>query len=129
MSEGSYIVEVWNQDGLFSGPGQVMAPSFRKAAITVMRNIGRPQLSAGGQPFVIHVQDLKDGTYESGVSCNPEEPASKPKTTRKRKVCVVEEGSIAAADTRSVVKTRRIRKNCVMKILYKPLLNCDQLVY
>lgn len=62
MSEGSYIVEVWNQDGLFSGPGQVMAPSSRKAAITVMRNIGRPQLSAGGQPFVVHVQDLKEGT-------------------------------------------------------------------
>ena len=31
-----------------------------------MRNIGRPQLSAGGQPFVIHVQDLKDGGRGDG---------------------------------------------------------------
>ena len=57
----SYVVEVWNDQGLYAGPGQVVAPTARKAAVTVMRNIGRPQLSAGGQPFVIHVQDLKDG--------------------------------------------------------------------
>ena len=29
--------------------------------------------------------DIKDGTYKSGVSCTPEQPASKPKLKRKRK--------------------------------------------
>ena len=58
----SYIVEVWNKNGLYAGPGQVFAAHPRKAAITVMRNIGRPQLSAGGTtPYVIHVQDLDSG--------------------------------------------------------------------
>ena len=58
----SYIVEVWNKNGLYAGPGQVFAAHPRKAAITVMRNIGRPQLSAGGTtPYVVHVQDLDSG--------------------------------------------------------------------
>ena len=57
----AYIVELWNQDGLFAGPGQVYAGNPRKAAVTVMRNIGRTQLSAGGSPLVVHVQHLETG--------------------------------------------------------------------
>ena len=65
----SYIVEVWNKNGLYAGPGQVFAAHPRKAAITVMRNIGRPQLSAGGTtPYVIHVQDLDSVSNDSGTS-------------------------------------------------------------
>ena len=54
-------------------------------------------------------QDLKDGTYKSGVSCNPEEPASKPKTTRKRKLCMCGGGRDHSSSR--YLECRRNKKN------------------
>ena len=60
------------------------------------------------QIYQERARDIKDGTYKSGVSCNPE-PVSKPKKTRKRKLCMCGGGRDHSSSNYS--ECRRNKKN------------------
>ena len=69
----------------------------------------KQKAKAKQQIYKERAQDLKDGTYKSGVSCNPEKPAPKPKKTRKRKLCMCGGGREHSSSRYS--ECRRNKKN------------------
>ena len=69
----------------------------------------KQKAKAKQQIYEERARDLKDGTYQSGVALNPEEPASKPKKTRKRKLCMCGGGREHSSSNYS--ECRRNKKN------------------